>query len=229
MRIVIVDDHPYVRAGVRRILEQERDMVVVDELSRGDEVLPIVERERPDVVVMDINLPGSNGLHVTRRIRDNHRDTQVLILTAYHDELQVLHALRAGGATCFPKDISPGRLAWAVREVCRGRTVIEDHSMSRSEAKAWARQLLRRLGVPPEEVSIRLRPITERQMEILEGISSGLSNEEIAERLGVSRHTVKNQVYTLFRKLGVRDRTQAALYALRYGWTRLPELVENSD
>lgn len=229
IRLVIVDDHPYLRAGVRRVLEQERDMEIVGEVSDGLQALPRIAREEPDVVLMDMNLPGSNGLHVTKRIRDGLPDTHVIILTAYHDEIQLLHSLRAGASACLPKEVAPRDLLWTIREASRGRVIVDQRSMSPAEARSWARQLLGRMGVPRSDLSIRLRPITERQMEILQAIACGLSNEEIAEQLGVSRHTIKNQVYTIYRKLGVRDRTQAVLYALRYGWARMPRVAEHDQ
>lgn len=227
IRVVIVDDHPCFRAGVHKVLEQEPDVVVVAEITRGDGAFEAIKERRPQVVVMAVNLPASNGLQITKRVRDHLPDTQVVNLTAYHDEAQILHALRAGAAACLPKEVMPSQLLFAIREAKRGRVVIEGDSMSRAEAGSWARQALKRMGVPHKEISIRLRPITERQMEILQGIASGMTNEEIADQRGVSRHTIKNQVYTIFRKLGVRDRTQAALYALRYGWARLPEVLES--
>lgn len=224
--VIIVDDHPYFLAGVRKVLEQEPDIEVIAELTRGDDAFDMIKQHRPHVVVMDVNLPASNGLQVTKQVRDILPQTYVINVTAYHDEAQVLHALRAGASACLPKDVTPRQLLLAIREARRGRVVIEGNSMSRAEARSWARQVLRRMGVPRQELSIRLRPLTDRQMEILQGIAGGMTNEEIASKLGVSRHTIKNQVYTIFRKLGVRDRTQAALYALRYGWARLPEVLE---
>jgi DNA-binding NarL/FixJ family response regulator len=174
------------------------------------------------VVLMDVSLPSLNGLQITRQIKNDHPDIQVIVLTAYDDEEQIYHAIRIGASAYFPKDVAPSQLLATVRIVAEGYYVIANRRMTPEQTEQWLLELYRRYGLGPEDTTFS--PLTHREMEILELIIEGLSNKGIAVRLGISQQTVKNHVTSILAKLNLDDRTQAAIYALRHGWVRLPEV-----
>ena len=221
IKVVIVDDHFFFRQGVRDVLNAEPDVTVVAESGDGEEAIELIERCRPDVVLMDVNLPALNGLQVTQQVKMLCPDTNVIILTAYDDEEQIYRAIRIGASAYFPKDVAPAQLLETVRLVAQGYYVISNRTMMPEEAEQWLLELYHRYGISPEDSTFS--PLTSREMEILEQIIDGLSNKEIATQLGISQQTVKNHVTSILSKLNRSDRTQAAIYALRHGWVRLPE------
>jgi DNA-binding NarL/FixJ family response regulator len=221
IRVAIVDDHFFFRQGVRDVLNAEPDITVVTESGDGEEAIELICEVHPDVVLMDVNLPTLNGMQVTQQIKSLCPDTNVIILTAYDDEEQIYRAVRIGASAYFPKDVAPSQLLETVRLVAQGHYVIADQTMTQEEAEGWLLELYRRYGVSPEDATFS--PLTSREMEILEQIIDGLSNKEIAVQLGISQQTVKNHVTSILSKLNRSDRTQAAIYALRHGWVRLPE------
>jgi DNA-binding NarL/FixJ family response regulator len=221
IRIMIVDDHPLFREGLRRVLEEEEDLLVEAEVADGEQAIVLAREILPDVVLLDINLPSMNGLQVTREIKASLPETAVINLTAYHDEEQIIHAIQAGASAYYPKEVMPDKLVFAVRQVNRGKYVIEDKVLNRSEANSWLRKEFDRLaplGIPDET---RFAPLSAREMEILQHAARGSSNKEIAHALHISQQTVKNHISSILRKLDVNDRTEAAVYALRHGWIRL--------
>jgi DNA-binding NarL/FixJ family response regulator len=227
---MIVEDHPLLVHGLRRIIEGEPDMEVVAEVSDGAEVVLQALRIAPDVILMDINLPHKNGLQATREIKTIHDQDEIgiVILTAYHDEEQLFHALYAGASAYYPKDIHPNTLLPAIRATARGKCVINDTVMSKVDAFRWLTRTLER-AAPDKEGSHELfAPLSTREMEILTYITQGSSNKEIAHSLNISQQTVKNHISNLLRKVGVEDRTQAAVLALRRGWVRL-EMTSRRD
>ena len=221
--LMLVDDHPLFRQGLRRVLEAEPDMEVIIEVADGDEALRMAKQLVPDVVIMDINLPGMNGLQVTRELKSVMADIAVIMLTAYHDDEQIFHAVRAGAAAYFPKDVTPRRLVEASHQVVQGNYVIDDEVLDKPEVASWLLQQFDQVayidGLPNEMFT----PLSPREMEILQHIARGQSNKEVAYELGISRQTVKNHMTSILRKLAVNDRTQAALYAVRRGWIRLQD------
>jgi len=179
----------------------------------------------PNVMLLDINLPGMNGLQIARSLKDLLLDINIIMLTAYHDDEQVFHAIRAGASAYFPKDVSPRRLIEAVRLVHQGSYVVEDRVLEKPEVGTWLLDQFKQ--VDSEEFDIDgslLVSLSPREMEILQFIARGKSNKEIAHELGISRQTVKNHMTSILRKLAVNDRTQAAIYALRRGWIRLQDI-----
>jgi DNA-binding NarL/FixJ family response regulator len=222
--VMIVDDHPLFRQGLRRVIEAEDDMEVIIEVGDGEEALRLAQKIVPDVIMMDVNIPKLNGLQVTRSLKGNLPNIGVIILTAYHDDEQIFHAIKAGAGAYYPKDVTPRKLIEAIRQVSQGNYVIEDNVLAKSQVASWLLKQFEQMatfGASPDELFIPLSP---REMEILQLIAQGYSNKEIAHELGISRQTVKNHMTSILRKLSVNDRTQAALYALQRGWIRLQDL-----
>jgi DNA-binding NarL/FixJ family response regulator len=221
IRVAIVDDHYFFRQGVRDVLNAEPGITVVAESGDGQEALEMLKAVQPDVVLMDVNLPTLNGLQVTQQIKNEYPNIHVIVLTAYDDEEQIYHAIRIGASAYFPKDVAPPQLLDTVHTVAEGYYVIANKRMTPEQTEQWLLELYRRYGLSPEDTTFS--PLTHREMEILELIIEGLSNKGIALRLGISQQTVKNHVTAILAKLNRADRTQAAIYALRHGWVRLPE------
>jgi len=223
--VMIIDDHPVFRQGLRRVLEGEDDLEVVAEVADGIEAFNLAKQLMPDVMLLDINLPGMNGLQVARSLKDALLNINIIMLTAYHDEQQVFHAIQAGASAYFPKDVSPRRLIEAIRLVHQGSYVVEDRVLEKPQVGAWLLDQFEQAGREAgDELGTLLLPLSPREMEILQYIAQGKSNKEIAYELGISRQTVKNHMTSILRKLAVNDRTQAAIYALRRGWIRLQDI-----
>lgn len=224
IRAMLVEDHPLFRQGLRRIIDASDTIEIVAELSDGGEVIARVRELEPDVVIMDINLPAKNGLLLTRELSGEFPEIHTVILTAYHDEEQLFHAIRSGAAAYFAKDVDPERLMAGIIEVHRGNFVINGEVMNESRMASWLLKQVEEKAaagvLSNEDVFIPLSP---REMEILLFITKGYSNKEVAHHLGISRQTVKNHMTSILRKLDVNDRTQAAVYALRHGWIRLQD------
>jgi len=223
--VMLVDDHPVFRQGLRRVLENEDDIEVIVEVADGVEALQQAKQLLPNVMLLDINLPGMNGLQVARALKDTLLDISIIMLTAYHDDQQVFHAIRAGASAYFPKDVSPRRLLEAIRLVHQGSYVVEDRVLEKPQVGAWLLDQFEYADKDADEDHGPLfLPLSPREMEILHHIAQGQSNKEIAYELGISRQTVKNHMTSILRKLAVNDRTQAAIYALRRGWIRLQDI-----
>jgi DNA-binding NarL/FixJ family response regulator len=224
IRLMIVDDHPLFRAGLRRIVELEEDFQVIAEVADGAEALEKARAVKPQVLLLDVNLPGMNGLQVTRELTASHSECAVIILTAFNDDEQMLHALRAGASSYFPKDVNPQILVDAIRQVASGKSVVNEQILSKPQVAAWLlNQFAEMQGTSDFDGEHKFQPLSGREMQILQCITSGQSNKEIAKQLGISRQTVKNHMTSILRKLAVNDRTQAAVYALRHGWIRLQD------
>lgn len=224
IRVMIVDDHPLFRAGLRRVLELESDLEIIGEAANGQDAVTQARALKPQVILMDVNLPNLNGLQATRELTSSRQDVAVIILTAYHDDEQMLHAIRAGGSAYFPKDVDPDELIRAVHEASRGNYVLNDAVLAKPQVASW---LLNQFEQMPtaglDGAEFAFQPLSTREMEILTCITRGRSNKEIAQQLGISRQTVKNHMTSILRKLAVNDRTQAAVYALKRGWIRLQD------
>jgi len=221
--VMIVDDHPLFRQGLRRVIEAEDDMEVIIEVGDGEEALRLAQKMVPDIIMMDVNIPTMNGLQVTRALKASFPNIGVIMLTAYHDDEQIFHAIKAGAGAYYPKDVTPRKLIEAIRQVSQGNYVIDDNVLAKSQVASWLLKQFEQIsaaGGSPDELFV---PLSSREMEILQLIARGYSNKEIAHELGISRQTVKNHMTSILRKLSVNDRTQAALYALRRGWIRLQD------
>jgi len=221
---MIVDDHPVFRQGLRNVLAVHEDLCIVGEATDGHEAVERAQELLPDVVVMDINLPTLNGLQATRKVKALCPEVNVIMLTAYDDEEQVYHAIRAGASAYHAKDVSPERLVDVIRHVSQGQYVIGDTLLDEDGIGAWLLEEFQRFGGALFDDDERfLSPLSPREMEILELVTQGMSNKEIAYHLGISHQTVKNHMTSVLSKLGMADRTQAAVYALRHGWVPLRE------
>lgn len=227
--VMIVDDHPLFRQGLRRVIEAEDDMEVIIEVGDGEEALRLAQKMIPDVIMMDVNIPTMNGLQVTRSLKTCLPNIGVIMLTAYHDDEQIFHAIKAGAGAYYPKDVTPRKLIEAIRQVSQGNYVIDDNVLAKSQVASWLLKQFEQIsafGGSPDDLFV---PLSSREMEILQLIVRGYSNKEIAHELGISRQTVKNHMTSILRKLSVNDRTQAALYALRRGWIRLQDTDHYRD
>ncbi len=224
LRLLIVDDHPLVRQGLRRVLEREKDIDVIGEVADGQQAIDEAKRLTPDAILMDINLPSVNGLQAMREIKHRQPSIAVVTLTAYNNPAQLFHAMRAGASVYYPKEVSPTELLRGIRTAVEGKYIVDSRVLNEKQLNDWLLQQFATIGIGshdyPEEMFV---PLSAREMEILQQISRGLSNKEIAKELGISRQTVKNHMTSILRKLSVNDRTQAALYALRHGWIRLED------
>lgn len=222
--ILLVDDHPLFRQGLRNVLKDEADLDVVGEGGDGPEALTLIRQLKPDVVLLDINLPGLNGLQVIRQLHTERVKSGVIMLTAYHDLEQELHAFRAGSSAYCPKDVTPHHLVQVVRWVSQGHYVVGDRVFDHDGLQTWLEEGVEKAGRPfLNDTREAFSPLSPREMEILECVTRGMSNKEIAYSLGISHQTVKNHMTAILQKLDVEDRTQAAVYALKHGWVRLEE------
>ena len=214
IRILIVDDHTLFRQGIRKVLDAEGDIEVMGEASDGSQAIALAAELAPDVVLMDIAMPGMDGLEATRRILEGAPNTRVLVLTALDEEAYVMGALRAGARGYLLKDTDWRELAGAIRTVHRGGALLSP-AVTEHVLNAFRR------ASPPAAPPAAAAGLTEGERDVLLLVARGFENEQIAERLSLSPKTVGNRLTEIYRKLGVANRTQAALYALRRGWTRL--------
>lgn len=208
--VIVADDHPIVRAGIVGILEQEPDMRVVAEVNSGEEAAEAAAGLAPDVVLMDLRMPGIGGVEATRRIVDA-ASARVLVFTTYEDDDQILAAIEAGASGYQVKAAPPAELVAAVRAVAAGQTVLAPSIAAQLVSRA---QDAARSTPPPGSNMPRL---TAREHEVLRWVADGLSNPEIAARLRIGESTVKTHLLHAFEKLEVRDRTRAVTRAMELG------------
>jgi len=219
--IIVVDDHPLFRQGVIDSFSLEPDFEVIGQTDSGEKAYEIIKELQPDVAVLDVNLPGLNGQQLTRQMVLDKLVTKVVLLTAYDDTEQVIHAMRVGAHAYSAKDVEPEKLIKIIREVAEGYYFIGDVRMDENGVQNWLGQRVESTSRPYSDPGEPFYPLSTREMEVLECVTLGLSNKEIATKLGISHQTVKNHVTAILRKLNVEDRTQAAVYSLRRGWVRL--------
>jgi DNA-binding NarL/FixJ family response regulator len=213
-RVLVADDQELVRAGFRMILETREDVEVVGEAADGDAAVRLVEQLNPDVVLMDVRMPGVDGIAATERIVASGTSSRVIILTTYDLDEPLYAALRAGASGFLLKDVRPVDLVEAVRVVARGDALL---------APAVTRRLLDRFAevLPRDDPRPeRLTALTEREVDVLALVARAATNAEIAQRLVVTEATVKTHVSSILRKLGVRDRVQAVVFAYDVGLVR---------
>jgi DNA-binding NarL/FixJ family response regulator len=209
IRVLLVDDHQVVRRGLRTFLEIQDDIEVVGEAGDGAEGVARTEELRPDVVLMDIKMPGTDGIEALRKLREQDNPVKVLIVTSFTEQRTVVPALRAGASGYVYKDIDPEALADAIRSVHAGHVLLQP-------------EVAQALLAQDDQASGQGRgtSLTDREREVLALIADGRSNREIARALVLSEKTVKTHVSNILMKLDLADRTQAALWAVRHGVTR---------
>ena len=211
IRILIADDHAVVREGLRALIDTEPGMRLVGEAADGLEASQKSAALEPDVILLDLVMPRMGGLEAIREIKERNPRARILVLTSFAEDDKVFPAIKAGALGYLLKDASPSELLQAIRDVYRG-----EPSMHPTIARKLMRELRRPAELPPTE-----EPLTERELEVLQLVARGLSNQEIADELVVSERTVRTHVSNILGKLHLANRTQAALYALREGLARL--------
>ncbi len=219
VRVLLADDQALLRSGFRMVLEEQDGIEVVGEAADGDEAVARTLEMSPDVVLMDVRMPGSDGIEATRRIVEQRPATRVLILTTFDLDEYAFSALRYGASGFLLKDAQPAELAAAIRSVADGDAVLAP-GVTRRLLDAYARRLpdLRPGSDPSADQGLAL--LTEREIEILVAVAGGLSNQEIAAKLFLAEATVKTHLGRILLKLGLRDRVQAVVYAFRTGLVR---------
>lgn len=212
--VLIVDDHQVVRQGVRTFLESQPDITVVAEAESGEAAAQLATEHAPDVVLMDLLMPGMDGVTATQQVKQVSPRTQIIVLTSYHQDEHIFPAIRAGALSYLLKDAAPKELVEAVRKAARGEAVLHP--------RVAARVVQELHGAQQDSVN-PLTTLSDREMEVLRLIADGLSNVEIAEALTISDKTVKSHVSNILGKLHLVDRTQAAVFAWRKGVVRRDE------
>jgi DNA-binding NarL/FixJ family response regulator len=210
IRVVVADDQPLVRSGFRMILDERDDLELVGEAQNGDEAVALARELDPDVILMDVRMPGLDGVEATRRLVDANTRARILILTTFDLDEYVYAAIRAGASGFLLKDVQPADLVDAIRVVAAGNSLF---------GPAATERLVARFGQQrdPSVPTRSLEELTEREREILRLLATGLSNAELATTLHLSETTVKTHVSAVLRKLGVRDRVQAVIAAYDAG------------
>ena len=209
--VLLVDDHEVVRQGVRAFLDAQPDIVVVAEAESGEKAIIMAIENAPDVALMDLIMPGIDGVEATRQIKRVSPKTQVIVLTSYHEDKHIFPAIRAGALSYILKNLGPAELAEAVRKTAVGEAVLHP---------SVATRLVRELRGERREGPNPFTELSDRELQVLQLIANGRKNAEIAEELVISEKTVKNHVSNILGKLHLEDRTQAAVLAWREGVVR---------
>lgn len=223
-KIIIIDDHQLFREGVKRILEFEKSFQVVAEGDDGNEALGLVEVHRPDVVIMDINMPQMNGVEATRELIEKYPKTKVIILSIHDDENYVTHALKTGAMGYLLKEMDADALIEAVRVVADGGSYLHPkvtHNLVNEYRKLAAGVARGGSYFPSADIRRPLHLLTRRECEVLQMLADGKSNRGIGEALYISEKTVKNHVSNILQKMNVNDRTQAVVSAIKNGWVEV--------
>jgi len=215
IKVLICDDQVIVCEGLSRILENDDEIDVVGVAYDGAEALDMVAKKKPDLVLMDLKMPNMNGVVATRKIRETNPDVRVLVLTTYDDDEWVFDAIRGGASGYLLKDTPPHDLIDAIKGTVQGKTFVDPNIAGKVLASVSKRN---RVAVPPSHYAL-----SEREGEILKLLAQGLTNADIARQLYLTEGTVRNYTSEIFKKLGVSDRTQAAVTALRMGLVDLDE------
>ena len=207
-RVLLVDDHEMVRIGLAAVLGTEEGIEVVGEAGNGMDGLRLAREYKPDVVLMDLVMEGMDGIETTRRIMEEMPDCRVIVLTSFLDDEKMYPVIEAGAFSYLLKTSRASEIADAIRAAARGQSVLESQVASK---------MMNRFRRPAQTVALPHEELTEREMEVLQLIAQGKSNQEVADELFIGIKTVKYHLTNLFGKLGVEDRTQAAIYAHRHG------------
>ncbi|WP_010676929.1 response regulator [Bacillus timonensis] len=224
--IVIIDDHQLFREGVKRILDFEPTFQVVAEGDDGEQALALIEEHKPDVVIMDINMPNLNGIEATKQLIDTYPDTKIIILSIHDDESYVTHALKTGATGYLLKEMDADSLVEAVKVVAEGGSYLHPR-VTHNLVKEFRRlavasgQSVTTNSYTEMEVRRPLHLLTRRECEVLQLLTDGRSNRGIGDDLYISEKTVKNHVSNILQKMNVNDRTQAVVVAIKNGWVEV--------
>ncbi len=210
IRLLIIDDHEMVREGLKAMLLAEADFSIVGDAANAEQALELLERVRPDIVLLDVRLPSASGIEVCRIVTERYPETAVIILTTFTDEKLVAQCIQAGARGFIVKDIERFDLKRAIRAVARGEAAIDTKA-----AVAVLAQLRR---APPSSQELLPEPLSSQQIVILRLVAQGLSSREIATQLYLSENTVKGYVQEILHRLSVKNRTEAVMVAVKQGW-----------
>jgi DNA-binding NarL/FixJ family response regulator len=225
IRLLIADDHPIFRQGLRGILSGEPDIEIVAEAADGNQAIELAQQFGPDVVLVDAHITGREGVEVARVVKTQAPRTGIVIMTAHDDEEQLFQAIKVGAAGYYLKDVQPEVLIEAIRRVSNGEYLINESVLTKPLVASRVLKQFRDLAMAGQDFAEPLFvPLSAREIEVLEYIARGNSNKEIARALKISDQTVKNHITSILRKLAVNDRTQAVVYALRHGWIKMHEV-----
>jgi two-component system, NarL family, response regulator DegU len=223
-KIVIIDDHQLFREGVKRILDFEPTFEVVAEGDDGSEAISLVDQHQPDVVIMDINMPTTNGVEATAELIEKYPESKVIILSIHDDENYVTHALRTGATGYLLKEMDADALIEAVKVVADGGSYLHPrvtHNLVKEYRRLSADEGGTDKYISPVEIRRPLHLLTRRECEVLQLLADGKSNRGIGEALFISEKTVKNHVSNILQKMNVNDRTQAVVVAIKNGWVEV--------
>jgi DNA-binding NarL/FixJ family response regulator len=220
IRVLIADDHPIFRQGLRGILEAEPDIDVVGEASDGKQAIALARAVAPDVILVDVHMPNSDGLEVARTVKLHLPRAGIILMTAYDDEEQLFQAIKVGASAFFLKDIRPDEMLDGIRRAAAGEYLINESVLTKPLVASRVLKQFRDLSMVGQEMEPLFVPLSAREIEVLDYIARGNSNKEIARALKISDQTVKNHITSILRKLAVNDRTQAVVYALRAAGSR---------
>ncbi|HEU5229337.1 MAG TPA: response regulator transcription factor [Ktedonobacteraceae bacterium] len=223
IRVIIVDEQPLFREGIRATLERMGDCVILGESVDATEVLEMARASNPDVALIDAGLVTSDPLEIARQLRHIAPRMAIIILTPSEDEERLFQSIKVGAAAYYTRSITPDELAEAVRKVSHGEYLINDDVLSKPQLASRVLKSFRELTVEEEDNGTRdlYSPLSSREVEILDYIARGNSNKEIAKSLKISDQTVKNHITSILKKLSVNDRTAAVVHALRHGWIKM--------
>lgn len=214
IKIIIADDHALLRQGIRNVLELEEDFQVISEASDGEQAVQQAVELKPDILLLDINMPKMTGLEVIGKVTAQQKQVKIIVLTMHDDENYVIEVVKAGAVGYLLKDIEPGLLVKAIRAVCEGESFIYP-SLAKKLFLEINRQHLKTLETAKVVERPKEERLSYRELEVLEMVCKGMNNQEVAKSLFLSEKTVKNHLTNIFRKIGVTDRTQAVLYAIK--------------
>jgi DNA-binding NarL/FixJ family response regulator len=223
-RVLIVEDHPMYRQGLRRMLEETGRFSVVGEAQNGHEAIHQADIHHPELILIDVQLPGVTGLKVARVLKKQHATAKIVILSMHVDDERLFEAIRAGAVGYITKDTDSETLIDSLRRVCAGENLINQLVLSRPQLAWRVLSEFRALSNDPDaesEAAGGILPLSSREIEVLDCVAQGLSNKEIAEALFVTEQTVKNHMTSVLRKLNVNDRVQAVLFAVKNGWIEI--------
>jgi DNA-binding NarL/FixJ family response regulator len=225
-RVLLVEDHPMYRRGLRRLLEETGRFQVVGEAENGHAAIHLADVHHPEIILLDVQLPGVTGLKIARVLRKQHQNAKVVFLSMHIDDERLFDAIRAGASAFLTKDIDGDALVESLRRVLAGENLINQLILSRPQLAWRVLSEFRALSndstdVRDADLALATLPLSAREIEVLDCVAQGLSNKEIADELYVTEQTVKNHMTSVLRKLDVNDRVQAVLFAVKNGWIEI--------